>query len=67
MLGAVGYRYKKDLKGSIGLKLQYEETSAFGPEFDPDGVNTVVSPEAATKRDWFAEVTCLGGIIQKVT
>ena len=67
MLGAVGYRYKKDLKASIGLKLEYEETSLFGPEFKPDGVNVVVGPDAATKRDWFARVTCLDGIIQKVT
>jgi hypothetical protein len=67
MLGVRGYKFKKDLKVSIGQPLRVVETSLFGVEFKPDGTNVVVGPDAYTKRDWFAEVTCEGGIITAVT
>ena len=66
MLGAVGYKYKKDLKASIGKPLNYIETSLFGQEFKPNGVNTVVGSDAYRARDWFAQVTCKDGIIVAV-
>lgn len=66
MLGVYGYRYKKDLKAAVGKRLQYVETGMFGPEFAPDGTNTVVGPDAYRKRDWYAQVTCRGGIITEV-
>ena len=66
MLGAVGYKYKKDLKASVGQPLNYIETSMFGTEFKPNGKNTVVGSDAYRARDWFATVTCKEGIIMKV-
>ena len=65
MMGAP-YRSKKDLKASIGSKLDYIETSMFGPEFKPDGVNYVVGPDPYRNRKWYAAVETKGGIIVKV-
>jgi hypothetical protein len=58
---------KRDLKARVGQKGDgvFQETSMFGPEYRPDGVFCVVGP-APYKRNWFAEVTMAGGIIQKV-
>lgn len=67
MLGVSGYSKKKDLKASVGSPLQVVETSMFGPEFNPNGKNTVVGPCAHTKRDWYATVVCDNGVIVKVT
>jgi hypothetical protein len=67
MLGTSGYKTKKDLKAAQGKPLRYVETSMFGAEFKPDGVNVVVGPCAYTKRSWYAQVTCRDGLIVKVT
>lgn len=67
MMGVYGYAKKKDLKASIGKRLQYVETSMFGAEFKATGTNTVVGPDAYNKRDWYATVTTVDGIITKVT
>lgn len=64
-MGVRGYKTKKSLKESIGQPLRVVETSMFGPEFKPDGDNTVVGPDPY-KRVWFATVTCQDGIITKV-
>lgn len=66
MLGAIGYKTKKELKTNIGNYLRYEETSFFGTEFKENGVNVIVGPNAYTARNWFAEVTCENGIIKSV-
>lgn len=66
MLGATGYKTKKDLKESIGKKLTYVETSSFGTEFKSDGLVTIVGPNAYNSRKWFATVTLENGIITRV-
>ena len=66
MLGALGYKAKKDLKAAIGRPLHYVETSMFGLEFNPNGKNYVVGPCAYTARKWYAGVYCADGIITKV-
>lgn len=65
-MAAVGYKTKKELKAAVGQPLRYAETSLFGPEFKPDGNNTVVGP-TTYERKWFATVTCRDGVIVKVT
>ena len=62
---AASYKTKKDLKQRIGQRLNYIETSIFGPEYNPDGTFCVVGP-SPTERKWFAEVTMRDGIIVKV-
>lgn len=66
MLGAIGYKTKKELKASIGKPLNYEEISMFGPEFKADGENTIVGPDAYHRRIWYATVICEQGKIKKV-
>ena len=66
MLGAQGYKTKKDLKAAVGKPLRYVETSMFGAEFKPDGKNVLVGPCAYTARKWYAGVTCVNGLITKV-
>ena len=66
MMGVSGYRHKKDLKASVGQKLRYVETSAFGAEYKDNGTFCVVGPDAYAHRDWFAEVTMKDGVIAKV-
>lgn len=68
-MGVNGYRYKKDLKASVGKPLQYEETcTAFGfpAEYRSTGSFCVVGPDAHRKRDWFATVHMVDDIIVKV-
>lgn len=65
MMGA-NYPTKKALKESIGKRLRVIETSMFGNEFQPDGVNYVVGPDPYTSRKWYAAVTCKDGIITAV-
>jgi hypothetical protein len=65
-LAARGYATKKALKESIGKRLQYTETSFFGPEYQPNGSNVLVGPDAYTRK-WFAKVECQDGIIVKVS
>ena len=66
MLGADGYKTKKELKASVGAPLRVVETSMFGLEFKANGKNTLVGPCAYTKRSWYAEVQCKDGLIISV-
>lgn len=65
MMGA-NYKTKKALKASIGKRLDYEETSMFGAEYQPDGSFSVVGP-SPYNRKWYARVTMAGGRIVKVS
>ena len=67
MLGVTGYKSKKQLRESIGKPLRVVETSAFGLEFEPNGRNTVVGPDAFKERKWYAVVVCKDGLIVKVS
>ena len=66
MLGAVGYKTKKQIKENIGKPLKFIETNLFGLEYNPNGVVTMVGPCAYTKRNWFAKITLVDGKIAKV-
>ncbi len=66
MLAASGYKAKKDLKGAVGKRLNYSETSLFGLEYKSTGKFAVVGP-SAYERKWYAEVTMENDIIKKVT
>ena len=66
MMGAT-YKTKKELKGAVGQRLKYVETSFFGPEFKENGTFCVVGPCPYTKRNWFASVTMKDGLIAKVS
>lgn len=66
MLGARGYKTKKDLKASVGKPLRYEETSMFGEEYKADGDFCIVGPDAHRDRRWFAQVFMKNGLIEKV-
>lgn len=59
------YTTKGDLKGSIGKRLDYTETSLFGLEYLKDGRFRVVGP-TAYNRMWYAEVTMRNGKIEGV-
>ncbi|MCP4705271.1 MAG: hypothetical protein GY865_11735 [candidate division Zixibacteria bacterium] len=65
MMGA-NYKTKKELKASVGQPLRYEETSLFGPEYNPNGKFCVVGPNPYIRK-WFASVTMKDGKIAKVT
>ena len=67
MLGAVGYKTKKEIKENIGKPLKYIETSAFGFEYTPNGNVTMVGPCAYTRRTWYANITMQNGLIAKVS
>jgi hypothetical protein len=63
------YESKKALKAAVGQPLRYSETSAFGPEYKRDGTITVAGrPHLAAicKREFFAEVTMVNGLIKSV-
>ena len=66
MMGASGYKTKKELKASIGKRLNYIETSLFGPEYKSNGTFYMVGPCAYTKRKWYAEITMENDIIKGV-
>jgi len=63
------YPSKKALKEAVGQRLNYIETSMFGPEFCENGTFAVANrPHITGKgREFFAEVTMTGGKITKVT
>jgi len=63
---AACYKTKKDLKAAIGERLDYIETSMFGPEYTPNGSFCVVGP-SPTSRKWYAQVTMKDGKIAKVS
>jgi len=65
MMGAP-YPTKKALKERIGQPLRVIETSMFGNEFRPNGVNYVVGPDPYTSRKWYAAVTGKDGLIVAV-
>ncbi len=66
MMGVTGYSTKKALKESIGMRLNYVETSMFGNEYHGDGDYTVVGPDAYNDRRFYATVTILHGVIVRV-
>lgn len=66
MLGASGYKTKKDIKAAIGKPLRFVETSMFGSEYKDNGKLTLVGPCAYTNRKWYATVTMKDGLIEKV-
>ena len=66
MLGIDGFKTKKELKAAVGTVPHFIETSFFGEEYKGDGTYTVVGPNPAM-RNWFAELTIVGGRIQKVS
>jgi hypothetical protein len=59
------YKTKKALKAAKGQRLNYEETSLFGPEYKSNGTFAVVGP-GAYERKWFAEVTMKDDLIVRV-
>ena len=63
---AAHYLTKKMLKEQVGKRLQYSETSMFGPEYKHDGKFCVVGP-SSYERKWYAEVTMKEGLIAKVS
>lgn len=65
MLSA-NYKTKKELKGSIGHPLRYQETSWFGTEYKETGIFYVVGP-SPHERKWYAKVILANGRITKVS
>lgn len=65
----VNYTSKKELKENVGKPLNYTETSAFGPEYKPDGTfcgsNRPYNTGNGT-REFFAKITMKDGLIAKV-
>lgn len=64
----LNYESKKALKENIGKELRYTETSFFGNEYLPNGKFCGCNRPHLTgyKREFFAEVTMLDGLISKV-
>ena len=62
------YPSKKELKTNIGKPLKYIETSMFGNEYVSDGYLVGANRPHITGlgREFFAEVTMLGGLIKSV-
>ena len=63
------YKSKKELKEHIGQRLQYIETSLFGPEYKQDGVLVGANRPHITGqgREFFASVTMRDGLIERVS
>lgn len=63
------YPSKKELKESIGHRLQHIETSYFGPEYTDNGTFAVANRPSITGigREFFATVTMKDGRIERVT
>jgi hypothetical protein len=66
MLGAYGYKTKKELRSSIGKRLNFVETSMFGPQYKESGIVYMVGPCAYKNRRWYAKITMKDGLITKV-
>ena len=64
----LNYKSKKELKEHIGQRLQYIETSLFGPEYKRDGVLVGANRPHITGqgREFFASVAMRDGLIQGV-
>lgn len=60
------YKFKKNLKDSLGKELLHTETSMFGKEYKETGTFCVVGPSAYVRK-WYAEVTMKDGKIVKVS
>ena len=62
------YKSKKELKEHIGQRLQYIETSLFGPEYKRDGEIVGANRPHITGqgREFFASVTMRDGLIEGV-
>lgn len=62
------YTSKKELKENVGKPLRYIETSIFGNEYLPNGILTGANRPHITGigREFFANVTMVGGLIQSV-
>ena len=72
----VNYPSKKELKASIGQPLDYTETSMFGAEFNPNGTfcgsnrpynKDYPYNDRRGKREFFASITMVDGLIMKVS
>lgn len=65
----LNYTSKKELKSKIGEKLNYTETSMFGPEYTDNGTFCGSNRPQITGikgREFFAEVTMEKGLIKSV-
>ena len=63
------YSSKKELKEQVGKKLNYTETSMFGPEYKENGSFTGSNRPSITNndgREFFTNVTMVNGLISKV-
>lgn len=63
------YSSKKEMREHIGQRLNYTETSYFGPEYRPNGVLTGSNRPQLTNnkgREFFAQVTMRDGLIAGV-
>ena len=65
----VCYPSKKELKANIGKRLNYIETSVFGPQYRENGTIVVANRPHITGmgREFFAQVTMTNGLITKVS
>jgi len=69
MTMVVVYPSKKELKSNVGSRLNYIETSIFGPEYKSNGTITVANRPHITGlgREFFAQVTMKDDLITKVS
>ncbi len=69
MTMVVVYPSKKELKSNVGSRLNYIETSIFGPEYRSNGTITVANRPHITGlgREFFAQVTMQDDLITKVS
>jgi len=69
MTMVVVYPSKKELKSNVGSRLNYIETSIFGPEYRSNGTITVANRPHITGlgREFFAQVTMKDDLITKVS
>ena len=63
------YPSKKVMKEHVGKRLNYIETSIFGPEYRDNGLLTMANRPHITKlgREFFCNVLMKDGLIVKVT
>lgn len=73
MVGAVGFKTKKELKAHIGKKMalneNFVETAVFGgPEYPKGGTGQMcmVGPDAFRSRKWYANCRLKDGVLVKV-
>jgi len=63
------YPTKKNCKEHIGQRLQYLETSLFGPQYQANGKLTVCNRPHITGhgREWFGQIVMKNGLISSVS